>query len=250
MLACPTSVDLDHRQVHIWLVRPDDITDPTLLQAYDQLMTPEERLRRHRFRFEKDAHTFLVTRAMCRTTLSRYTHVRACDWHFEDNPYGRPHVRPGLSPRPLCFSLSHTDGLVACAVTLDRDVGVDVEHLDRRGETVSIADRFFSPLEVRTLRALPEPAQRERFFHYWTLKESYIKARGLGLRVPLEHFSFHLRDDSPIRITFDPRLPDDATAWQFRLLRPTDDHVLALGVRHPWEDALPVRVEWTIPLAD
>src|SRR6185436_18685723 len=97
-----------------------------------------------------------------------------------------------VEPR-LHFNLTNTRGLVACAVSVAHaEVGVDAEALDRSGETVAIADRYFSTEEVRALRALPESAQRQRFFAYWTLKESYIKARGLGLRLPLDQFSFRL----------------------------------------------------------
>ena len=84
-------------------------------------------------------------------------------------------------------------------------MGVDVEDTERSGETVEIADQFFSPLEAAALRALPADRQRARFFDYWTLKEAYIKARGMGLAIPLEQFSFLLDDwPAPIRVAFDP----------------------------------------------
>lgn len=221
-----------------------------MLSAYEQLMTPDEREKQRRFYFERHRHTCLVTRALCRTTLSRYARIDPRDWRFDENRYGRPHIRPGLCDRPIRFNLAHTEGLIACAVTLDREVGVDVEFIHRRGETVTLADRYFSASEVRDLHAVPAPEQRERFFHYWTLKESYIKARGLGLQVPLQQFSFHLLDESPIQISFDPKLSDNPNRWQFRLLRPTRRHVLALGVNHPRDQELAVSVAWTTPLGD
>ena len=75
-------------------------------------------------------------------------------------------------------------------MTVGRDVGVDVEHINRT-LTHDVAERFFSPQEVADLRALPEDEQPVVFFDYWTLKEAYIKARGLGLALPLGQFTFH-----------------------------------------------------------
>ncbi len=132
---------------------------------------------------------------------------------------------------PIRFNLSNTRGLIACLVALDRDVGVDVEDTERASSAVDIADRFFSPGEVRALRALPQERQRARFFEYWTLKESYIKARGMGLAIPLDQFSFHLDDGPAIGISFDPRLGDDRSAWQFALYQPSARHTMAAAIR-------------------
>jgi 4'-phosphopantetheinyl transferase len=217
-------------EVHVWSTRPDSITDAALLHAYGALMTGDERARQGRFRLERSRHEHLVTRALLRTVLSRYLDRAPTEWRFVENRHGRPELAPGFDSR-LRFNLSHTEGLIACAVTLDRDVGVDVEALDRRGETVRIADRFFSPSEVRALRALPESERRERFFSYWTLKEAYIKARGLGLAIPLGQFSFELEDTGRIGISFDAALEDDPDSWQFALYRPSERHRLAIGVR-------------------
>src|SRR6185295_18612851 len=121
----------------------------------------------------------------CRTTLSHYAAVDPTAWQFARNRRGRPEISGPLGVAPLRFNLSNTAGLIACLVTLGVDVGVDVEDTHRRGETVRIANRFFSASEVAALEALPPERQRQRFFEYWTLKESYIKARGMGLAIPL-----------------------------------------------------------------
>ena len=239
---------LGQDEVHVWITFPGAIDAPELLAAYDRLMTDEERQKQRRFYFEKGRHECLVTRALCRTTLSRYVDILPEDWRFVKGPHGRPELPSGFCDVPLHFNLSHTDGLIACAVTLDREVGVDVEAIDRNGETVEIADRFFSPIEVQELRSLPEERQKSRFFDYWTLKESYIKARGMGLAIPLDQFSFHLGEDGPVRISFDARLEDDAAIWQFAQYRPTDRHKMAVGVQRGTRDDLSIVVRQTVPL--
>ena len=216
-------------EVDLWFCFPGEITDSALLQAYERMISPEERRRWTRYHSE-DRHQFLVTRALVRVILSRYARVAAGSWRYDRNRNGRPHIAAQSLFPPLSFNLSHTDGLAACAVSLTPEVGVDVEKC-RRLEDSKLAERFFSLSETRDLRALPEQAQEGRFFDYWTLKESYIKARGLGLPLPLDQFSFRLRRGDPIRISFDSALRDDPSGWQCWLLQPTATHRAALAVR-------------------
>ena len=104
---------------------------------------------------------------------------------------------------------------MACIVASGADVGVDVETVARKTDTAAVADRFFADPEVAALRALPAEAQHKRFFEYWTLKESYIKARGMGLAIPLGDFWFTLEAGAAPRIDFAPRLLDDPARWAF-----------------------------------
>jgi 4'-phosphopantetheinyl transferase len=185
---------------------------------------------------------FVLGRAMARTMLSRYVDMKPRDWPFVIDEHGRPQLamRPAHAP-DLRFNLTHTKGLVACAVTVGREVGIDVEHIGR-ALTFDVPERFFSAREVADLRALPHIQQQTVFFDYWTLKESYIKARGLGLALPLRHFTF-LRDESrDPEIVFAPELPDDPASWQFKQFWPTDEHRMAVAVRRRGAD-LPIHVE-------
>ncbi|MEM1451826.1 MAG: 4'-phosphopantetheinyl transferase superfamily protein [Planctomycetota bacterium] len=244
----PIREPLAEDEVHVWLTRPAEVAEEAHRETLAALLTPEEHARRRRFLQEKDRHAFLVTRALARLTLSRYADVPPGDWRFEIGEHGKPEIATEHGSR-LRFNLSHTRGMVACAVTLDRDVGVDVETKDRRTETTAIADRFFSAFEVDALRALPAEEQRARFFTYWALKESYIKARGLGLSIPLGSFSFHVDDGPPIRISFDPSLGDDPERWQFMQTWASDVHSLAVGVVRTGVD-LSIRVRDVVPGAD
>lgn len=246
MVAAWGAERLADRAVHVWLVAPEQITDPALLDHYEGLMNAEERARRARFKFARNRHEYLVSRALVRTTLSRYLASPPTAWEFATNPYGRPEISAPIGPRTLRFNLSHTRGLAAVAVCWEHDMGVDVETTERRNATTAIARRFFSRSEVADLEQLPPDEQRRTFFHYWTLKEAYIKARGMGLAIPLEHFSFKLSAHEPVRISFAAALNDDPSAWQFEQFSPTPQHRLAIALRRPGGD-YPIEIRWCVP---
>jgi 4'-phosphopantetheinyl transferase len=225
-------------EVHAWHILPDRIARPGFFERCEGLLSDDERTRWRRFVRDVDAQHYLVAHALLRTALSRYVDVAPQDWRFECNEFGRPHICGPEIGRELQFNLSHTQGLVACAVAWRRPVGIDVESFERTGVGVELAANYFSPQEIAQLRSLPAAAQSERFLEYWTLKEAYLKARGTGLSLPLDCFSMHLQPEQPIAISFAPPLDDDPSAWQFAQFRPTPRHVLAVAVqRAPGENS-------------
>ena len=237
---------LPFHAVHVDLVVT---SHPEALAKRDQylpLLSAEEHARMGRLVFERDRQRFLLTRALVRNMLSRYAGVAPADWQFIANAHGRPEIldRPEGVP-DLRFNISHTDGLIACAVTIGREVGVDVEHVGRH-LTQDIAARFFAPAEVAHLKSLPEAEQERVFFDYWTLKEAYIKARGFGLALPLGEFAFQLAPGGAPSIHIEPSLNDDPATWQFLQDWPTPTHRLGLAVRRTGED-LPVRMRQVVP---
>jgi len=215
-------------EVHLWCADPDELDSADRHALACALLTGEEIARLERFRFERDRRIHLATRVLVRTVLSRYESVPPAAWRFAAGEQGRPEIDSPESS--LRFNLSNARGLVVCAVARAIDLGVDVEPLDRV-VPLEVAERFFSPAEFEALRALPEEARPQRFLDLWTLKESYIKARGLGLSLPLDRFSFFLEAERPPRIEIDPALGDQGADWQFVQLQPTPRHLLALCVR-------------------
>jgi len=97
-----------------------------------------------------------------------------------------------------------------------------------RQGSAHVADRFFSPMEVEMLGTVPSHQRHDRFFEYWTFKEAYIKARGMGLSLPLDRFSFHFAGERDVRLSIEPDLGDDPNRWTFWQYRPTPDYLLAL----------------------
>lgn len=223
------SLVASEHHIDVWLAYYNEIADPRLHEEYRALLTEEERGKEFRFYFADDQRRYLVTRALVRTVLSRYLHVQPTDWRFANNHYGRPEIS-NLSRDEcgLCFNISHTKGLIALGVTHRRELGVDVENLRTREVSLDIADRFFAKPEVEELATVPKERQQDRFFEYWTFKESYIKARGMGLSIPLGQFSFHYPHERAVNIAIDPELGDDANRWSFWQYRPTAEYLMAV----------------------
>jgi 4'-phosphopantetheinyl transferase len=242
-----TLLRLASGEVDLWLTRMEDV-GAAWRPRYAGLLRPEETARWQRFRVAGARDQYLIGRALLRTTLSRYAEVAETEWRFETNAYGCPFVAAPAAHRDLRFNLSHTEGLVACAVTRQGEVGVDVEDTGRPVDPLELAPTVFAAAEVADVGALPPDARRERFFAYWTLKESYIKARGMGLSLPLDGFWFELGGTTP-RIRFAATCRDRPERWYFEQRRPTASHRLALAVASPSPGAPAIRERWVVPLA-
>jgi 4'-phosphopantetheinyl transferase len=240
--------------VHVWLLDAPEDASAARAARCEAMLDDAERARMARYHFEADRRRYLFAHALVRTTLSRYAPGTPPDgWRFMTTKHGRPELAPDTPAPPLRFNLSHTAGLVACAVALGRDVGVDVEHVrpprleprDKAGGDawLEIANAHFAPAEIAALAAEPPAARRARFFAIWTLKEAYIKARGLGLALPLDGFAFELDARAPqIDVRFEAHMNEDAAGWHFAREAPTPTHALAVAARRAPHEALTVLV--------
>lgn len=189
----------------------------------------DERARLERFTFPKDRALFLATRVLVRTVLSQYVGVGPQDWRFGAGRSGKPFIHAPQLDAPLHFNLTHTAGLVACAVSgAHSELGLDAERLSRRLDFLQVARRYFSPLEVRSIHEASPSELSQRFFGIWTLKESYVKARGDGLGLPLDRFGFTLHDDGTV--AFESVDGGEGPSWRFARIEASPFHVMAIGV--------------------
>lgn len=237
---------LGAREVAVYFARPEALAGADRRAAALASLTADERARLERFRFERDRDVALASRALQRLALSRCAPVEPTAWRFATTTHGRPEiVAPPHAPgRVIRFNVANTLGLVVCAVTIGRDVGVDVESW-RDDAPYDIVDSHFASTEQAALRALPPEQHARRFTELWTLKEAYIKARGHGLALPLDRFWFDLAGEAP-RLAIDPELADDAASWQVALWSPTPRHCAALCVRRRDEPPLAIEPRWDL----
>lgn len=208
------------------------------------LLSETEQARHRRFAVEPARLQYLATRGLVRTTLSRYAPRPPQDWRFDTNPFGRPLIEAGQCDGRLFFSLSHTGGLAVCAVAATPEIGVDVERWDRAADPLALAPSVLAPEETtRLIEARPEERAR-LFLTAWTLKEAYVKARGMGLALPLRGVRFDIDAGDP-KAHFAAGIADDPGRWTFRMLAPTAEHALALAVAAAPDHGLDIRMKAT-----
>lgn len=228
MSAAP--IDQLDQQLHVWFIRPDLIQDRTILDACMRMLSEQERTQCRRFRFPADSHHYLVSHALVRKVLSKYIDISPAEWVFSRSQHGRPEVaNPDLPP--IRFNLSHTKGLAACVVSISSDCGIDVEKIHARHNPIGVAKRMFSSAEYEYMQQLNGRAQLEYFFIRWTLREAYVKARGIGISFPTRKLDFNIVSSSDINVEFHPDIQDDSADWQFQLLPLSAEHITAVAVR-------------------
>lgn len=242
-------IPLTPAEIHLWLAFYDEIAGEHLLSGYRTLLNSAEKEQEYKFYFARDRLRYLVTRALVRTVLSRYVLTDPRELIFSTNAYGRPELANGkTSDACLSFNISHTHSLIVLGVTKGRALGVDAENFRAREVSLDIADRYFAPTEVTALSAVPPHQQQYRFFEYWTFKESYIKARGMGLSLPLDKFSFQYADDRSVEIAINPELADDAARWQFWQFRPRPEYLVAVCAERVGDQPPALIVRQAVPM--
>lgn len=157
---------------------------------------------------------------------------------FSFTQFGKPFV---VSPEPLVrpFNVAHTDGMVLFADCRGGSVGVDVERISRRTD-VALAERYFAKPEVEYVMDHFDADMKLRaFLRVWTLKESFIKAIGTGLSMPLADFAFENIDDQrPSVKMLNPSL-QDGRQWHFITFSPRDGYIAAVAIGDADEQSPP-----------
>jgi 4'-phosphopantetheinyl transferase len=216
-------------EVSVWYWPTADL-DAATIEGIEQVLSQDERGRRDRFRFARGRRDFSAAHTLLRHVLSLYGQCGPEDWQFSFSAQGKPFiVAEQAGTPPLAFNLSHTDGLVACAVSSARLVGVDVEGITRQPADSSLATRYFAASEIDLLHATAPDNYAPMFIELWTLKESYIKALGTGLGHPLDSFAFSFDTHTGLRFSTSAG-HSTGVMWQFALMAPSPNHRMALAI--------------------
>lgn len=168
--------------VRVW---SDTVDKPDQADELFELLSDDERARAARFRFELDRVRFVARRAFMRKVLASYTGTAPAAIRTRISAQGRPELDP---PSELSFNASHSDGLAVVAVAHRHVVGVDIERIRPIDDALDLAHGSFSREEVDLLRTTPASARSLAFLTIWTRKESFVKAIGAGLSMPLNAF--------------------------------------------------------------
>jgi 4'-phosphopantetheinyl transferase len=175
----------------------------------------DERVHAGRLATERDRNAFVITRAKLRLRLGESLGLAPGDIRFERNSWGKLSLAGGAGER-LDFSVSHTTGLSAIALSDGYPIGIDLERQRNFPDRLRITADAFGEEVAQQLRRVPPGQQNVVFLQLWTAGEAFVKAQGLGFaglggKVPLhlimgESPQVRLRDDLSDNWTFHPLL--------------------------------------------
>ena len=214
-------------QVHV-CYRLTELLDPSALAVAHTLLSPEEKQRHNQFRQPDDRRDYAVAHALLRSSLSDYVDAPTDMWRFRLGKSGKPELSVCAGARTsLTFNLSHTRGIVACAITAGMPVGVDVVSTEAHFDYAEVASRCLSADELVHLEALPHKDRSARFMELWALKEAYTKATGRGLSDEISDFGFALEGDV---IRFMAPRDLNEKMWQFGLFIVKPHYRIAVAI--------------------
>ncbi|PCJ23641.1 MAG: hypothetical protein COA96_11370 [SAR86 cluster bacterium] len=225
-------MNLKENEIHLWHIDQSDFDLPELQENRLDWLSKTELARFNRYLFDRHRKQLLLGKILVRSVLSRYDEtVQPKDWNFTQNDYGKPAIDPAQQKRPLFFNISHSGDKLVLAVASSEFIGVDIEQCCKPRRVSKISSRYFSTKEAAELLAMPEQSQLSRFYQLWTLKEAYIKACGLGLAIPLQHFSYSFPGNERLVIEFNTAREDDPKSWQLWQLSVNKGYKLALALK-------------------
>lgn len=214
-------------------------------------LSAEERERYQRFKSLQQANQFLLARALLRSQLSkRVAGVLPSEWVFVVDENGKPRLGDDFSYLNFHFNLSHSEDLVVLALAgglvkgLSEvlEVGVDVESIQRPIFNMALAKHYFAKSEYVDLLKLNQQQQIKRIAQLWTLKESLLKASGLGIRVPLAQLVFSYLDEGALKVELSqdfPQISSSPISEFISLFRLGADYSLALTLNTTATDYSP-----------
>ena len=198
-------------EVHVRFARLDrEECEQITLERH---LCAEELARANRLKFELARSRFVAGRAFLRKTLASYLGVDAEEILLGQGEWGKPHLAQVKGSAPLCFNLSHAAGLAVLAVSLDREIGIDMERMTKDLPYRDIARMFFSPREKGELFALPQGEQLAAFYRCWSRKEAYLKGCGRGFSESSDIFDVSLLPGHPPALIEHRQSPGEPARW-------------------------------------
>lgn len=204
--------------VHIWLVNLK-LAAEKITELYSLLNADEQR-KAERFKFPMHRERYIVSRAALRKILSLYLLISPAAIEFSYGEHGKPYILH----QPLFFNMTNSNDFALYAISLEYELGIDVEGLTRAVDPLALAQSYFSLAEQSYLKQLSVAEQPLAFLKLWTAKEAFIKAIGKGLAFPLVKFSVDIEKE---RIAFIEN--EDVSEWHLKLFSPAEDFTAALA---------------------
>ena len=180
---------LSHGELHIWHISTR-ITSSEFIY-HKNTLSKNESANVSFFEFDKARDAYVVGQSSLRKLLSGYLGIPAELVKLGRSRKGKPY---SMDDPQLYFNMSNSGSLVTIAFSFDGEIGVDIEQIRPLSDLDDLITKNFTSSEIKFIHSKPEERIR-RFFRFWTIKESYLKALGEGMRLPPDHLEFSIEND-------------------------------------------------------
>ncbi|XP_077783164.1 L-aminoadipate-semialdehyde dehydrogenase-phosphopantetheinyl transferase [Podarcis muralis] len=212
------------------------------------VVQPEERERIEQFVFRRDAKAAVAGRLLIRKLIAEKLKIPWNEIKLRRTSKGKPVLANDLSSAHSSFSfnVSHQGNYAVLAAEPDCQAGIDVTKTSMPGsgsipEFFRIMKRQFTEEEWRAIKSMnSEWLQLDMFHRHWALKESFIKAIGVGIGFDLQRIEFNV---SPLQLEVGKTYKDtvmlldgeEEKQWSFEETRLDDCHHVAVALGKPGE---------------
>lgn len=208
---------LSSGQLYVWSVN----TNPTaeLLERCKAALSEHELTRIPFFKFEQVQQNYIISQGVLRLLLGAYLGMNANKLKIGRQAKGKP---ISLDDPDIHFNISNSGKMAVYAFSRDSEVGIDLEHIRQIPDLDEMITKNFSTNERKYINA-SEKDRNSRFFRFWTIKESYLKAIGEGMRLAPDNLEFSIEKDGITHLS--TRGVFELEDWIFKEFSPATDYV-------------------------
>jgi len=219
---------LEPGKFHVWKINLDEWNGQE--GAFWQILSVSERERAERFRFYDLRVRYTVVHGCLRLILARYLGQDASTISFVKETRGKPKIaQPDRAgDARLAFNISHSGEVALAAISLQSEVGIDLESIKPDFKHPEISTHFFAIEEQSWLAGFPPEQQAAAFYRLWTCKEAVLKGEGSGLTRSLEQVKIDFLDGrlASCRLATGT---NEAHGWVIKLFQPEPEYTAALA---------------------
>ncbi len=211
---CP---DLEPGTVHLWLA---DLKESACnLKQYKSYLDSFELDRAQRYAHDEARERFIASRGILKEIIAMYVKCEAKDIQFRLGLQGKPYLAT-QQPVQLNFNSTDSKHIALFALCWTSEVGIDVELRNRAVGHSLIAKRKLTDYEFAAYQShADEEARRVSFLSLWTRKESYGKAKGVGVYYKMNCVNLLGENESASTALICP----DGLPWEVTPIFPIED---------------------------
>jgi 4'-phosphopantetheinyl transferase len=190
-------------------------------------LSPSEANKASRFYNELDQRRYALGRSLLRILISIYTEIEPKKIELQTKESGKPY----LPKTDLQFSKAASGPFGLVALTLNGEVGVDIEKIQQLDRVSQLVKSGFSTSEHRVFQRIPMSQRDKAFFGGWTRKEAVVKALGTGFALAPDQVIVSLGSSQVYEFKI-PSLPSEyAPNWTLLSWSPAAGYQAAIAVR-------------------